>query len=125
MATAGMTIRNQRGLTYVGVLVAVVIVPVVIVALTMGLSQGMRLASMATAKTELLNAAQQEMERVRGIRFTDLQDYTVSRTDVTGLVTVEEVTARRKRVSVSLQHTAYPNQNVALVTYAHQDGLTF
>lgn len=115
MATVGMTIRNQRGLTYVGVLVAVVITPIVFVALTMGLTQGMRLASMANAKTELLSAAQQEMEQVRGIRFTELQDYTVNRTDMTGQVTVEAVTARRKRVSVSLQHTAYPNQNVALV----------
>ena len=91
----------------------------------MGLSQGMRLASMAAAKTELLNAAQQEMERVRGIRFTELQNYTVNRTNIAGQVTVENVTSRRKRISVLLAHTTYPNQNVALVTYAHQEGLKF
>jgi len=115
--------QHQHGFTYVEALVAAALLMGVVVSLTMGLSHGMRLSEMAKARTALLNAAQDQIEQVRGVRFNTLQGYAVSIGEITGNVTVEALTARRKRVSVRLTHAQFIGQPIELVTYVHLNGI--
>lgn len=116
-------VRDQQGFTYVEALVAAALLVGVVVSLTMGLSHGMRLSEMAKARTALLNAAQDQIEQARGVRFNNLQGYAVNVDEITGNVTVEALTARRKRVSVRLTHAQFTSQPIELVTYVHLNGI--
>jgi glycerol-3-phosphate dehydrogenase len=116
--------RNERGVSYPGVLLVTLLLPLLFLGLAAGLTHGMRLAGQAAAKTEILSAAQEEMERVRGIQFAQLQSYTVNGADGVGNVTVEDISSRQKRFSVALRHPGSAEQAVVLVTYVHQNGLS-
>ena len=115
--------QHQHGFTYVEALVAAALLMGVVVSLTAGLSHGMRLSEMAKARTALLNAAQDQIEQARGVRFNTLQGYAVSAGEITGNVTVEALTARRKRVSVRLTHAQFNGQPIELITYVHLNGI--
>lgn len=114
---------NQRGVSYISILIATAIAPIVILSATMGIVHGKRLSDGAKARTVLLSAAQDEIERMRGISFDLVQTYTVDRGNISGSVNVEFLTVRRKRVAVVMTHDQFANQSVTLVTYVHRDGL--
>lgn len=115
--------QHQRGLTYAEVLVAAALLVGIVGSLVAGLSHGMRLSEMAKVRTALLNAAQDQIEQIRGRRFENVQGSVVTVGEMTGNVTVEPLSARRKRVSVRLTHAQFPSQPIGLVTYVHLNGL--
>ncbi|MBI3311929.1 MAG: hypothetical protein HYZ88_00160 [Candidatus Omnitrophica bacterium] len=115
--------RQTAGVSYLEIMFAITVVLVMVTSVFMGLTNGIRLMRAMQVRTALLNVGQSEMERVRGIPFTQLDSYTISRPQVLGEVTVDQLTARRKRVTVFLRHLRETNQSLILVTDVHQHGL--
>lgn len=112
-----------KGESYLGVLLAVALISLMAVTLAMGFGHGTALSRAMRVRTELLNVGEAEMEHLRGVSFDRLEGYSIAQPPITGMVAVEQVTARRKRVTVALQHAAIPSQPLVLVTYVHQQGL--
>ena len=115
--------RRVDGFSYVELLISLAVFALAVVSLSSGLTHGLALSGATRARTTLLNAAQAEMEKARGVAFDLLAGYAVSVPGMSGEVRVETLTARRKRVSVILQDDYYRHQRVVLVTYVHQRGL--
>ena len=114
--------HRNGGFSYLEVMVAVTIAVVMATSLSMTFINGMKLSRLMQAKTELLNVGQAEMEKIHGIPFERVEGYAIETPEATGQVTVESLTARRKRITVSLRHT-HESQTLALVTYRHPHGL--
>jgi Tfp pilus assembly protein PilV len=115
--------RGAQGLSYVEVMVSTAGGLLLIMTLSAALIHGLRLSAAVKARTQLLNAAQAEMERIRGIPFERLESYAVNGPGgVAGKVRVETVAPRRKQVSVLLGPRGSV-QRVELVTYVHEQGL--
>lgn len=115
--------RRTAGLSYLEVMFAITVILVMATSVFMGLTNGIRLMRAMQVRTALLNVGQSEMEHIRGIPFARLESYPISQPQMTGEVTVDHLTARRKRVTVRLQHTQETNQPLILVTYVHQRSL--
>ena len=115
---------SKAGFSYVEVVFAMTIALVVAVSSFMALTSGTRLSEAMHARVDLLNIGQAEMERLLGIPFDRLEGYAIDTADVTGAVTVDPLTPRRKRVSVFLRHHRELNQTLALVTYVYPQGLS-
>lgn len=113
----------SKGETYLSVLLAVALLTLMAITLSMGFGHGTTLSRAMRVRTELLNVGETEMERLRGVSFDQLESYPIAQPPITGTVTVEQVTARRKRLTIALQHAAIPSQPLILVTYVHQQGL--
>src|SRR3989338_1289870 len=109
-------LRGTTGLSYAALLVGLGLTLLTVIWLSGSLTYGMRVARLTKVKTELLNVAQAEMEKLRGVPFDLLRGYPLTGTGMTGEVRVEPLTARRKRVAVLLQQQA-GHQRVELVTY--------
>ncbi len=116
--------RWERGFSFVELLISVAMIFCLAASLTGAFVYGTQFPRAIRARTELLNRAQAEMERIRGISFVNLAGYPVSSQDIVGEVRVETLTPRRKRVAVLLRHARYGNDTLALVTYVHRRGLT-
>lgn len=115
--------RHRGGFSYVTVICSMAIATLMMTALLMMLTHGLRLSAWARARTELLNAAQAELERACGTPFDRLQSYAVSGPNAAGSVQVESLPSGGKRISVWLQHARNSNQTVVLVTEASRHGL--
>ena len=115
---------SRTGFSYLEVLLAMAIALVVAVSSFMALTNGTRLSEAMHARVDLLNVGQAAMERLLGIPFDRLEGYAIDTADVTGEVTVDPLTPRRKRVSVCLRHHRALNQTLALVTYVYPQGLS-
>ena len=113
---------RNGGFSYLEVMVAVTIAIVTAASLSMTFINGMKLSRLMQAKTDLLNVGQAEMEKIHGIPFEQVAGYALETPEATGRVTVEFLTARRKRITVFLRH-ARESQTLTLVTYRHPHGL--
>ena len=112
----------NEGFSYLEVMVAITITIVMATSLSMTFIDGMKLSRLMQAKTELLNVGQAEMEKIRGLPFERVDGYAIETPEARGQVTVEFLTARRKRITVFLRH-ARESQTLTLVTYRHPHGL--
>lgn len=116
--------RRMAGLTYIEVLCGMSMALVMVSVCAVSLRHGARLAEASRARTQALNAAQSELERLRMRDFDDLAGYAVDNPPIRGEVFVEPLPPRGKRLIVALHHADYPGQDVWLVTDVHQEGLT-
>lgn len=121
--TKGSGFRRCRcGVMYLDVMAGVAVLLIAVVALSAALVQGMRVSRMAKARTAVLDAAQAEMERLRGVGFDQLGDAAVETPDVMGRVRIYSQ-GRSKRVVVALQHRQIGSASVTLATEVYRDGM--
>lgn len=118
-----MRTHGERGFSYVELVVSMAVLLLGAVALWGGLTTSLPLAGALRGRTTLLNRAQTEMETLRGIPFSGLATYQINDAEAVGEVRVDLLSARRKRVVVSLEHPRYLGRPLVLVTDVHQQGL--
>lgn len=114
---------GEQGFSYVELVVSLAVLLLGTVALWGGLTTSLPLAGALRARTTLLNRAQTEMETLRGVPFAALAAYQINDAEAVGAVRVDLLSARRKRVIVSLEHPRYVGRPLVLVTDVHQQGL--
>jgi hypothetical protein len=111
----------RSGLTYLDVLFGTAVTVLIVVTLSMALTHGLRLSRVARARTQVLGAAQAEVERLRTVTFEQVGSYPVSGELLAGEVQVDLVSPRQKRVVVRLRHLEVPAATVVLMidVYPH------
>ncbi|HEX9780633.1 MAG TPA: hypothetical protein VGB20_05395 [bacterium] len=117
-------VRERRlGISYVDLLFGLVISISLLVSLSMAWTHGMRMMRATEIRTELLNLAQGEMERVRGRPYGELESARIRAGEAVGEVTIERLEGRHARVTVKFARADDPGAPVTLVTEVYPHGI--
>lgn len=106
----------RAGSSYISVLLGLALITIIGCALFAGFAHGQRLARLLRQRTALLNVAQAEMERARGMPFEHVLSHPIDQEGATGEMRVELLSARRKRIWLTVRHPSAPGWPVQMAT---------